>query len=197
MKKVQKSSALICVIAFFVLNIVCIPSSQAQFSIGIKAAANAANYLSFTQRNFGWDAGVFLRLGDRFYFQPEVNYVFKRSTLTEDAGDANTGDVVKQHYVSVPALLGYHFINNENFKFHLTLGPRFDFKVADNFKDNPWQSGAIQWGGQVGLGIDFWRFTLDFGYYIAADNFRNTETAETQTKMANAFVVGLGFKFIK
>jgi hypothetical protein len=184
-------AALLCVSAMTV------NSAKAQFSMGIKVAANAASYSKLTQRNFGWDAGLFLRLGDRFYFQPEVNYVFKRSSLIDNVGDASTGDMLKQHYISVPALFGYHFIDNDNFKFHFTIGPRFDFKVADNFKDNPWQSGALQWGGQLGVGIDFWRFTLDVGYYIAADNFRNSETSESRTRMSNAFLVGLGFKIVK
>ena len=105
--------------------------------------------------------------------------------------------MLKQHYVSVPLLLGYHFINNDNFKFRLTIGPRFDFKVSDNFSDSDWESNLIQWGGQVGVGIDFWRFSLDGSYCIAADNFRNMAEGTSQTRQLNMFIVSLGFKIIK
>ncbi len=193
----QKNSIVMLLVSMFVLNVAMVGTANAQFKIGIKVAGNAANYSQVTKKNFGMEAGIFMRLGDRFFFQPEANYVFKRSTPINSPAEFSSDDVIKQHYVSVPLLLGYHFINNENFKFRLTLGPRFDFKIGDNQGDNPWQTNTVQWGGQAGVGIDFWRFALDFSYCIAADNFRNIIEGTNQTKMANMFILSLGFKFIK
>lgn len=195
--KNQKNSIVLLLVSMFVLNVAMVGTANAQFKIGIKVAGNAANYSQVTKKNFGMEAGIFMRLGDRFFFQPEANYVFKRSTPINSPAEFSSDDVIKQHYVSVPLLLGYHFINNENFKFRLTLGPRFDFKIGDNQGDNPWQTNTVQWGGQAGVGIDFWRFALDFSYCIAADNFRNIIEGTNQTKMANMFILSLGFKFIK
>lgn len=195
--KNQKNSIVMLLVSMFVLNVAMVGTANAQFKIGIKVAGNAANYSQVTKKNFGMEAGIFMRLGDRFFFQPEANYVFKRSTPINSPAEFSSDDVIKQHYVSVPLLLGYHFINNENFKFRLTLGPRFDFKIGDNQGDNPWQTNTVQWGGQAGVGIDFWRFALDFSYCIAADNFRNIIEGTNQTKMANMFILSLGFKFIK
>lgn len=197
MKKMQMKSLLIATFSLLMINVMTISTTNAQFSIGIKGAANAANYLDLTNKKIGLEAGVFMRLGDRFYFQPEVNYVFKSSTIKDAIDEAAANIELKQHYISVPALLGYHFINNDNFKFHLTIGPRFDFKIADNFEESGWESNAVQWGGQVGLGIDFWRFTLDVSYCIAADRFKYTATSEPNTQLTNMFIASLGFKFIK
>lgn len=197
MKNNQKISIVMLLVSMFVLNVAMVGTANAQFKIGIKVAGNAANYNQLTKKNFGMEAGIFMRLGDRFFFQPEANYVFKRTTPINSPAEFSSDDVIKQHYVSVPLLLGYHFINNENFKFRLTLGPRFDFKIGDNQGDNPWQTNTVQWGGQAGVGIDFWRFALDFSYCIAADNFRNIIEGTNQTKMANMFILSLGFKFIK
>jgi len=197
MKNNQKISIVMLLVSMFVLNVAMVGTANAQFKIGIKVAGNAANYNQLTKKNFGMEAGIFMRLGDRFFFQPEANYVFKRTTPINSPAEFSSDDVIKQHYVSVPLLLGYHFINNENFKFRLTLGPRFDFKIGDNQGDNPWQTNTVQWGGQAGVGIDFWRFALDFSYCIAADNFRNIIEGTNQTKMANMFILSLGFKFVK
>jgi hypothetical protein len=197
MKKNQMKSIVTVLVSMFALSVATMGTANAQFKIGIKVAGNAANYNQLTKKNFGMEAGIFMRLGDGFFFQPEANYVFKRTTPINSPDEFSSDDVIKQHYVSVPLLLGYHFINNENFKFRLTLGPRFDFKIGDNQGDNPWQTNTVQWGGQAGVGIDFWRFALDFSYCIAADNFRNIIEGTHQTKMANMFILSLGFKFIK
>lgn len=184
-------------VSMLTMSLLTIGTANAQFTIGIKAAGNASNYSQLTNRKFGLEAGIFMRLGDNFFFQPEVNYSFKSSTLKDAVNEFSENWQLKQHFISVPALLGYHFINNENFKFRLTIGPRFDFKIADNLGDTGWQTNKVQWGGQVGLGMDIWRFALDFNYCISADNFRNTDQGETQKKTMNLFILSLGFKFIK
>ena len=144
------------------------------------------------------EAGVFLRLGNNIFFQPEVNYMFKNSTFKENLiEEISTNVKLRQHGIAVPLLLGYHFVNKDNFKVHFTVGPRFNFRISDNVVGTDWRSGALQWGGQIGLGIDAWRFTFDVSYCIAADNFRNSVTTVTQTLMANTILFSLGFKFLK
>ena len=115
----------------------------------------------------------------------------------EEQTEYSSNTALKQHYLSVPALLGYHFIEKDNFKFRLTLGPRFDFKISDNMQDSDWTSNSLQWGGQFGIGVDLWRFTLDANYCIAADNFRNMVEGTSQTKQLNMFILSLGFKIVK
>ena len=196
MKSIIKSIVFF-IVSFLALNLSTIMTTQAQFSIGITVSGNMTKYRKLTTGNFGVEPGIFLRLGQNFYFQPEVNYVFKSSTFKDVVNEISTNVKLKQHFVSVPVLLGYHFINKDNFKFHLTLGPRFDFRISDNIEGTDWKANTLQWGGQVGLGFDLWRFTLDASYCLAADNFHNEVTTITQTKLTNVFLVSLGFKFLK
>lgn len=184
-------------VSMIVLNVSTIGTANAQFSLGLKVAGNAANYIKLTERNFGLEAGLFMRLGQNFFFQPEVNYVLKSSSFKGAVEEISSNVRLKQHYIAVPALLGYHFINNDNFKFRLTLGPRFDFKIADNVQNSEWKTGIVQWGAQVGIGIDFWRFALDFNYCYSADKFTNTETTISQYQHQNMFILSLGFKIVK
>lgn len=197
MKSGKLKFAVMVLATALLLNVLTVEKSQAQFSLGLKVAGNAVNYKKVTERDFGLEAGVFLRFGSGFFFQPEVNYSFKRSTFMEEQTEYSSNTALKQHYVSVPALLGYHFIEKDNFKFRLTLGPRFDFKISDNMQDSDWTSNSLQWGGQFGIGVDLWRFTLDANYCIAADNFRNMVEGTSQTKQLNMFILSLGFKIVK
>ena len=176
MKSIQLKSVVLFLVSVLALNLITIVTTQAQVSVGIKVAGNMTNYQKLTTGDFGVEPGIFLRLGKNFYFQPEVNYVLKRSTFKNAVNEISTNLKLKQHFVSVPVLLGYHFINKDNFKFHLTLGPRFDFKVSDNIEGTDWRANSLQWGGQIGLGFDLWRFAIDASYCVAADNFYNEVT---------------------
>jgi hypothetical protein len=197
MKKNHLKSVMMVVVSMLAVGLFTIGTANAQFTIGIKAGVNANNYKQLTDMKFGMEAGIFMRLGEGFFFQPEVNYSFKSSTFRDAVDEFNSNVQLKQHFIAVPALLGYHFINNDNFKFRLTIGPRFDFKISDNMSNTDWESNRVQWGGQVGLGMDIWRFALDASYCIAADNFRNTDQGTSQTRQTNQFILSLGFKFIK
>ena len=197
MRNAHLKFAAVAVLLAFVINLLVVETAQAQFSMGLKVAGNSVNYKKLTEHDFGIEAGVFLRLGNKFFFQPEVNYSLKRSTFLAQYVGFSSNENLRQHFLSVPALLGYHFIDNDNFKFRLTLGPRFDFKISDNIEESDWSANSLQWGGQVGLGVDLWRFTLDANYCIAAANFRNMMEGSMQTKQMNMFIVSLGFKIVK
>lgn len=197
MKSVQMKSLLLSLAFLLLMGAGMEAKAQSQFSLGIKVAGNAVNYRQLTTRNFGLEAGIFMRLGRNFFFQPEVNYVFKSSTFKGAIEEISSNTALKQHFIAVPALLGYHFINNENFKFRLTAGPRFDFKIADNLEGTGWKTSNVQWGGQFGVGIDFWRFALDFSYCIAADKLTNTTSSAVQKEQMNMFILSLGFKIVK
>ncbi len=181
--------------------------AQAQFTIGLKVAGNGTNYRNLTQFSAGVDAGIFMRMGDQFYFQPELYYSFKSSNIQDVSSfvsEVRENQRLKQHFVDLPLLLGFHFINNENFKVHLFLGPRFGFRVGSNLKEiDPLvdEGGNLQWAGQIGFGFDFWRFTLDARYDLAVDKLMKKTNADgTSTDrswMQNMIVLSLGFKFIK
>lgn len=180
--------------------------ADAQFTIGLKIAANGTNYKNLTNLSAGADAGVFLRIGDQFYFQPEVCYSFKRSKIQDPSSfvsEVQQNTELRQHFIDVPVLLGYNFINKDNFKVHLFLGPRFGFRMGSNLKEiDPLmnEEGKLQWAGQVGFGFDIWRFTLDARYDLASDKFFNGNRSDENSGKPwtqNTIVVSLGIKFIK
>ena len=115
MKKNQLKSVMTLVVSMLAVGLFTIGTANAQFTIGIKAGLNANNYRQLTDMKFGMEAGIFMRLGEGFFFQPEVNYSFKSSTFRDAVDEFNTNVQLKQHFIAVPALLGYHFINNALF----------------------------------------------------------------------------------
>ena len=198
MKGIPVKSALILFVSVIALNTCTLGKAHAQVALGVKVVGNMTNYMKLTTMDLGMEAGAFLRLGNKLFFQPEVDYMFKNSTFKESVKEElSTNAKLRQHGIAVPLLLGYHFVNKDNFKCHFTVGPRFNFRVSDNVEGTDWKSGALQWGGQIGLGIDVWRFAFDVSYCIAADNFQNSVTTVTQTLMTNSILFSLGFKFLK
>ncbi len=186
-------------LSLFVLIFAFAPRANAQFSLGIKVAGNYTNYMDRSDFFYGGDAGIFMRLGDRFYFQPEVNYSFRSTNLREIVTEVSDNIRLKQHFIDVPLLLGYHFIDNENFKFHIFVGPRIGFQVGSNIGDIDaldFVSQKLQWGGQVGIGLDFWRFTLDARYDISANKFMLSNQSDGMWRQ-NMIVLSLGFKIVK
>ena len=84
MKIIQTKSVIMAVVSLLVISAVTMGTANAQFTIGIKAAGNASNYNQLTDRKFGLEAGVFMRLGQNFYFQPEVNYSLRNLIIVLD-----------------------------------------------------------------------------------------------------------------
>lgn len=176
-----------------------LPKANAQFSIGLKVSGNYSNYMKITEPSMGWDAGLFMRFGDRFYFQPEVGYSFRSTNFNDLTSEVRQNIKLKQHFIDVPLLLGYHFIDKDNFKLHLFIGPRLGIRMGSNIDEIETlevTNQKMQWGGQVGLGVDIWRFTLDARYDISGSKFLQAgQSAETWKQ--SMFVLTLGFKIVK
>lgn len=144
--------------------------------------------------------GVFLRMGSKIYFQPELLYTTKGGTLK--AEDTNNGETnVKLRQMQIPALVGFRIINLELANIRVMGGPSAGFIIdkdvsagdlvqdpvqAEDFKD-------VMWGFQLGTGVDVLFMTLDvryeFGlndiYKPSGDNVRN-----------NLWHISLGFKLL-
>ena len=168
-------------------------SGFSQFALGPKVGINFTNFANKSSMNNGVDVGIFLRMGKSFYFQPEFKYSFSKSSLNNSENDDI--EKIKNHYFNIPLLLGYKFINQRNFNFRLFIGPQLGFMAGNNYdnEDNP--LGTMQIGGQLGFGLDIWRFTLDCSYDLTA-NQPNTNLSSTQWWAQNKFCISLGFKII-
>lgn len=191
MKKSSFFFALVCAM------LLAIPQANAQsaFCFGIKAGVNFSNYISKSTMKPGGEAGIFLRAGRGFYLEPAVMYSFRSTNFKDLKEEIQQSFEVGQHFIDVPLLFGYKIVRRPNFNFRIFIGPRVGFRVGsdyDNFDD---AIGYAQWGGQAGLGIDFWRFTLDVKYDISASKFK--EYDESTFWKQNMVNLNLGFKFKK
>ena len=191
MKKLTIAIFFTIVFCLFLLPI----KAQSAFSLGIKAGVNLSNFIKETDFEVGADAGIFIRAGKMFYFQPEVLYSFRSTTFDDIVDEAEENFKVNEHLIDIPLLLGFKIVNKDNFNFRIFLGPRIGLRVGSDYSDIDSLIGYAQWGGRAGIGIDFWRFTLDFNYDISATKFKNAD-ANTFWKQ-NIISVALGFKIVK
>lgn len=173
--------------------------AKAQFGLGIKVAGNFTSLDKFDIHNMnaGFDLGVFCRVGDRFFFQPEVNYSFRSADFQNIIGEFRENYDMRQHFIDVPLLLGYNIVNKDNFRFHIFVGPRGALLIDNQLMESHTFDdvcGRMQWGGQVGIGFDIWRFTIDGRYDLSADR---TSTSDNSSRVQNMFIVSLGFKILK
>lgn len=169
--------------------------AQSAFSIGIKAGVNLSNYIKESDFEVGADAGIFIRAGRMVYFQPEVLYSFRSTTLENMVDEAEENIKVKEHLIDIPLFLGFKIVNKENFNLRLFLGPRVGLRVGSSYSDIDSLIGYAQWGGRAGVGIDFWRFTFDVTYDISASKFKEYDT-KTFWKQ-NIISITVGFKIVK
>ncbi|MDR1459734.1 MAG: PorT family protein [Bacteroidales bacterium] len=167
-----------------------------QFTFGPKVSLNFSNIPKVTYMEPGFNAGFFFRIGKNFYFQPEINYSFRSSTLKGVMSELKEKARLKNHYLDIPLLVGYKFINNPNFNFRISIGPRVGVLIANNTrprgKDNP--IGRVQIGGRSGIGIDFWRFTFDVNYDFSASK---DKVSTNKWYKQNMLDISLGFKILK
>lgn len=171
--------------------------ATAQISLGIKVAGNAVSLDDFQDFSGGFDLGVFLRVGKALYFQPEVSYSFRNTDFLNIIGEFRENYAMRQHFLDIPLLFGFHFVNKKNFKMHFLIGPRVGVLINNHLTQAATvgeMASHLQWGGQFGLGFDIWRFTLDGRYDISADG---TSTSGSGSRLQNMFVISLGIKFLK
>ena len=138
MKSGQLKFAAMVLASALLLNVLTLEKSQAQFSLGLKVAGNAVNYKKVTERDFGLEAGVFLRFGSGFFFQPEVNYSFKRSTFMEEQIVFEQLGRQRQAVWSPALILRFRTICR------IRTGPPILFNGADSLV-SVWTYGVLHW----------------------------------------------------
>ena len=164
------------------------------FTGGIKVGINFSNYIGKSTMQPGGEAGIFLRAGRKFYFEPSFMYSFRSTNFKDLKNELKESFEVGQHFIDVPLLLGYKIVNNKNFNLRIFLGPRVGFRLGsdyDNFED---AVGFAQWGAQAGLGIDFWIFTFDAKYDISASKFKQYDEKTFWKQNMINLVLGVKFK---
>jgi hypothetical protein len=103
-------------------------SSYAQtpgFTFGLKAGANYAKsafkYSDSSSKSGkpGYQAGVFARVGERIYFQPEINF----ARYTTEYTLAGRKYEPKFRQLNVPLMVGYKVVHTSTMNLRLAIGP--------------------------------------------------------------------------
>ena len=190
MKKLLLSAAL--------LIAVCI-GAKAQVSLGIKGGVNFSkiNTDNFNESTrTGYQAGVFARIGNAFYLQPEVYLSSTGGKFTTTDGNFHAN--VNFTNVSVPLLLGHSF-GSKNLNFRLMAGPVYTYALSkdESFSDNANAAVAdfghynnSTLGFQAGGGVDIGPITADLRYEGGLTKI-NPDFGQRQ----NLWALSVGFKF--
>lgn len=201
-------------ILVFIAAIFC-STAYSQFSFGPKVGYNTSE-LSIDKSEISTDLknsmqfGIFLRLGNSFYIQPEVNYliqggIFKQPSLS--GGISPFEQEVELKTIQIPVMIGGKLIDLKAVNLRVFGGPVASIVMETNIEnklDNyigPITSADISemiWSIQLGAGIDVLMFTLDVRYNVGLNNIIETvaiagEDVKFDSK-ASGFNVSLGWK---
>lgn len=191
-----------------------------QIGFGLKGAVSMSSFstnLSDYESAFntGFQAGAFLRIGDKWHLQPEVYFSGYTGDLTynllKTGPTVEVKETVTLSSIDVPILLGFKIIDPPTLNVRLQAGPvasfvlnkEFDITLngistdpPDEYK-NAWQN--MNWAMQVGAGVDVLFLTIDlryqFGLTSLYDQPENSNSGIEKIK-SNLFVLSLGFKII-
>lgn len=138
--------------------------AQSGSGFGIKAGLNyngngnffnsAETVLEGTERNAGFHAGVFGKIGNRLYLKPELIY-------TNTTSNYNEGDL-KIQKLDLPVLVGTKIIG----PLHVFGGPAFQFILDSEFDDITVDNieNDFTVGLNVGIGVNLANFGIDLRY---------------------------------
>lgn len=190
---------------------------SAQISLGPKIGYTT-NKLSVDKSDITSDLkssflyGAFVRLGDKWYVQPEINFytaggVFETPSLTSPNP---VNEEVELKTIQIPLYIGFTLADLKLAKIRAQAGPTAN--IVSDKKINPLAGSTytsiketdikdIQWGFQFGAGVDVLMFTLDVQYFLGLNNIisdielNDGSTVKFDSK-SNGFMVTLGWKII-
>ncbi len=188
-------------------------SNGDNFEIGLRAGVNLSTirgegggsednfWNSKDTRSTGFTAGVFTRLGNKVFIQPEFMVTQKGGTAEDILGiDRN----FKQTYFDIPVLIGVRASN----VIRINAGPVATFLVNedDSFLENiglqddkdGFRRALL--GYQLGVGFDISRIRLDMRYEGNVNDVFNIDYDDDQTRdqfagKGNSFSLTAGFAF--
>jgi hypothetical protein len=190
---------------------------SAQISLGPKIGYTT-NKLSVDKSDITSDLkssflyGAFVRLGDKWYVQPEINFytaggVFETPSLTSPNP---VNEEVELKTIQIPLYIGLTLADLKLAKIRAQAGPTAN--IVSDKKINPLAGSTytsiketdindIQWGFQFGAGVDVLMFTLDVQYFLGLNNLisdielNDGSTVKFDSK-SQGFMVTLGWKII-
>lgn len=196
--------------------------SFAQLGFGIKGAVTMSNLATSIQdieeaAKAGWQLGAFVRIGDKLHLQPEAYFTAKTGQLKYTGTDANdplkmgqvTQDVIL-NTVDIPVLIGYKIIDPPTLNVRLQAGPVASLVTNKTFEvsgegitaqDPPEEYkndfNDVNWGLQLGVGVDFLFLTADLRYELGLNKvYEGSASAGAGDMKNNVFMLSLGWKIL-
>ncbi|MCX6286793.1 MAG: porin family protein [Bacteroidetes bacterium] len=188
----------------------------AGIGLGIKAGYNANKFSAnidsvSSQFKSGLQLGIFIRVGKRFYVQPELYYSIQGAQyiLNDPTNTHSWNQKVTIGSIDIPVLLGFKIINGKKINFRVDLGPVVSFVTNRQVKDlnDLWPGpltgssiNPVNWYIQAGVGVDLWFLTLDVRYQGGLNQVISSVQNGSQTwdfnSKNNVFQFSLGFKIL-
>jgi hypothetical protein len=179
-------------------------SASAQFNLGIKGGLNyntiKAENQEFDESGvFGYQLGVWARLGKGVYLQPEAYIGTKGSKLRFKTLGTSTVVEEEQKFTTldVPLLLGAK-VGGEKLNLRFMAGPAFQFNLGDNGASfnqatNPdyYQYKDFITNVQAGAGVDIGNLSVDLRYETSLQDINKNEGQKQ-----NLLHLSLGFKIL-
>jgi hypothetical protein len=195
MKKYLLSAALLIAVSI---------SAKAQFSVGVKGGVNFSKISTDNLKEStltGYQAGLFARIGNSLYLQPELYLASKGGKFDFQTNNTTvtTEGRVRFTTLNVPLLLGKSF-GAKDLNFRIMAGPIYSYALSknQNFSDNV--DGAYQdfgnykkstIGFQAGAGVDIGSITADLRYEGGLSKV-NSNYGQRQ----NLWALSVGFKIL-
>lgn len=190
-------------------------SAFSQITFGPKIGYNTAKLSldrtdinSELKNNFQF--GVFLRLGQKIYVQPEINWLSQGSIFKTPLSGGSLSPFtqdVNLKTIQIPLLVGIRLIDLKMVNFRVFGGPTASIvqdKTIENSVSNlisPITDTDIKdmiWSFQIGGGVDVFGLTIDIRYNVGLINVINEVDVEGTNipfeSKTNGFNVSVGWK---
>lgn len=154
----------------------------------------------------GFQIGVFLRTGEKFFFQPQLLYASRggyaefTSEFWQNVGLQNSSTEVHTGLFQIPLIFGMMLNDNKDFGLNIQAGPVFSLVAKkgisgleevikeENFKD-------YTFGIQAGIGVDFLSFMVAVRYeYALSDIYEGVFDNYSFSAKSNTFLITVGLK---
>ena len=198
----MKKISLVLMLAIFAVS----ASFGQKFTLGPKVGYSASKLSTnideiSAEARHNFMAGVFLRVGNKLYFQPEIMYHARGGVFVSDS--TNYEQTVKFKNLDIPLMVGFKLLNLKAFNLRVMGGPvasfvldkevTYDQVIKDPFQGSDFKD--IIWGLDVGVGIDVLFLTLDVRYEFGLNNvYEPADGSPSYDMKNNIFTIGLGFK---
>lgn len=202
---------------FFFLSLTIKYDSFAQFTIGIKGGVNFSQLKTdFKTQSFGdnlqqsldtktgYVGGVYVRIGSKFFIQPEFIFSAKGGSVNIlKGGSTSSSQTVSIEYTNfdIPVLIGFKVG-----PLRLNAGPMASFKISDKGLDEALKAYSsnvsesfknASYGYQAGGGLDLGALSLDLRYEgslseVTGNTFNNINF----TQKGNLWQLTLGLRLL-